>query len=56
MGPFIVATHIGEVAYHLDLKGQFTCVQSIFHVNLLRGFVAAGNGIKPPEPIEVDNT
>ena len=31
MGPFLVTTHIGEVAYHLDLKGQFTHVQPVFH-------------------------
>ena len=53
MGPFLVIACIGEVAYHLDLKGWFTCVHPIFHISLLCRFVAGGDGIKPPEPIEV---
>ena len=56
MGPFLVTARIGEVAYHLDLKGQFTRVHPVFHVSLLRRFVASGDGIKPPEPIEVEDT
>ena len=47
---------IGEVAYHLDLKGQFTRFQPFFHVSLLRRFVGSGDGIEPPEPIEVKET
>ena len=56
MGPFLVTARIGEVAYCLDLKGQFTHVHPVFHVSLLRRFVAGSNGIKPPEPIEVEDT
>ena len=53
MGPFVVTARIGEVAYCLDLKGWLTCINPVFHVSLLRRFVAGGDGIKPPEPIEV---
>ena len=56
MGPFLVTARIGDVAYCLDLKGQFTHVQLVFHVSLLRRFVAGGDGIEPPEPIEVEDT
>ena len=56
MGLFLVTARIGEVAYHLDLKGWFTCVHPVFHVSLLCRFVAGGNGIEPPEPIEVKDT
>ena len=56
MGWFLVTARIGEVAYRLDLKGRFTRVDPIFHVSLLCRFVAGGNGIKPPEPIEVEDT
>ena len=56
MGPFLVTARIGEVAYRLDLKGQFTCIHPVFHVSLLRRFVAGGDGIKPLEPIEVEDT
>ena len=56
MGPFLVTARIGEVAYHLDLKGQFTCVHPIFHVSLLCRFVAGSNGIEHPAPIEVKDT
>ena len=51
MGPFLVTAHISEVAYSLDLKGPFTCVHLIFHMSLLRRFVAIGDRIEPPEPI-----
>ena len=56
MGPFLVTTRIGEVAYCLDLKGWFIFIHPVFRVSLLRRFVAGGNGIEPPEPIEVENT
>ena len=56
IGLFVIAGRIGEVAYHLDLKGWFTHVHPIFHVSLLRRFVASSNGIEPPEPIEVKDT
>ena len=54
MGPFLVTARIGEVAYHLDLKGRFTRVHPVFHVSLLRRFIASSDGIEPPEPIEVE--
>ena len=56
MGVFLITARIGEVAYHLYLKGQFTRVHPIFHVSLLPRFVASGNGIEPPEPVEVNGT
>ena len=56
MGPFIVTARIGEVAYRLDYKGQFTRVHPVFYVSLLRMFVAGSDWIRPPEPIEVNDT
>ena len=56
MGPFLVTGRIGEVAYRLDLKVRFTRVHPVFHVSLLRRFIAGGNRIEPPGPIEVDDT
>ena len=56
MGPFVVTACIGEVAYRLDLKGQFTHVHPAFHMSLVRRFVAISNGTEPSEPIEVENT
>ena len=56
MGPFLVTARIGEVAYCLDLKGQFTRIHPVFHVSLLCRFVAGGDRIEPPEPIEVEDT
>ena len=56
VGPFLVAAHIGKVTYHLDLKGWFTCLHSVFHVSLLCKFVASGDWMNPPEPIEVKDT
>ena len=54
MGLFLVTACIGEVAYRLNLKGRFTCIHHVFHVSLLRRFVASSDGIEPPEPIEVE--
>ena len=56
MGLFIVTAHIGEVAYRLDLKGWFTRIHPVFHMSLLRRFLAGGDGIEAPEPIEVEDT
>ena len=56
MGPFFVTARIGEVAYRLDLKDQFTRIHPVFHVTLLRRFIAGGDGIEPPESVEVNNT
>ena len=56
MGPFVVTNCIGGVAYHVELKGQFTCIHPVFHVSLLCRFVASSDGMQPPEPIEVKGT
>ena len=56
MGPFVVTTRIGEVAYHLDLKGCFTCIHLVFHMSLLYSFVVGGDRIKPPELIFIKYT
>ena len=56
MGSFLVTARIGEVTYHLDLKLWFTHVHPVFHMSLLRRFVAGGKGAEPPEPIEVKDT
>ena len=45
MGPFLDTGHIGEVAYHLNLKDQFTYVHPVFHVSLLRRFVEGHHGM-----------
>ena len=51
----LLPAHIGEVAYHLNLKGWFTRVHPVFHISLFRRFVAGSDGIEPPEPIEVED-
>ena len=56
MGLFLVTAHIGEVAYCLDLKGRFIRVHPVFHMTLLRRFIAGGDGVEPPEPIEVKDS
>ena len=56
MGLFLATARIDKVAYCLDLKVQFTRVHPVFYMSLLHSFVAGGDGIEPPEPIEVDDT
>ena len=56
MGIFIITACIGEVAFCLDLKGQFTHTHPVFHVGLFLRFVAGSDGIRAPEPIKVKDT
>ena len=56
MGPFIVTAGVSDLAYHLDLVGQFSHVHSMFHASLLRRLVISGHRVAHPEYIDVKDT
>ena len=45
---------MGSLAYRLDMGGRFAKVHPVFHVSLLRRYIAGGDGKPVPEPVEVD--
>ena len=53
IGPFKVLRRIGKVAYELDLPATMKC-HPVFHVGLLRPYLADGRLQPPPIPIDVD--
>jgi hypothetical protein len=53
MGPFTVTGKVNEVAYRLDLPDNLRW-HNVFHVSLLRAYVAGGRVQPPPMPEIVD--
>ncbi|KAK6160920.1 hypothetical protein DH2020_004301 [Rehmannia glutinosa] len=53
IGPFHITERIGGVAYRLDLPTSLAQVHNIFHVSMLRKYVANPSHILKKEPIEL---
>lgn len=62
IGPFAVKTKVNPVAYELDLPKQYARLHPVFHVSLLRPFIASefperAPAIDPsPPPLAADGT
>ena len=56
MGPLVVTAHVGNVFYHLDFVDQCYYTHPMLNMSTLHRFVPGGDGIQPPEPIEVEDT
>ena len=54
VGPFVVTKLVGPVACKLDLGHRLRGAHNVFHVSLLKPYLVGGDGVAPPEPIEVD--
>ena len=52
VGPFQVVERVGSASYRLELP-PYLNVHPVFHVELLKAFVAGGRHQPPPPPIEV---
>ena len=50
IGPFRIVKRIGVVAYRVQLPNTFK-IHDVFHVSLLRPYVADGRVQPPPPPI-----
>ncbi|KAK6153522.1 hypothetical protein DH2020_013161 [Rehmannia glutinosa] len=53
IGPFHITERIGDVAYRLDLPASMSQIHDVFHVSMLRKYVANPSHILTNEPIEV---
>ncbi|GAV90801.1 Chromo domain-containing protein [Cephalotus follicularis] len=53
IGPFDILQRIGEVAYRLSLPPNLSHVHNLFHVSLLRKYMANPSHVLRVEPIQV---
>ena len=53
IGPFKIKRRIGDVAYHLELPPEFFGIHNVFHVSMLRKYVANPSHIIEHEEIQV---
>ena len=53
IGPFHITERIGDVAYKLDLLGSMYQVHNVFHVSMLRKYIANPSHILKNQPIEL---
>ncbi|XP_048438577.1 uncharacterized protein LOC125476444 [Pyrus x bretschneideri] len=54
IGPYIVTERVGEVAYRLELPPELAKVHNVFHVSMLRHYVADPLHVIPPQPLEIN--
>ncbi|KAI3462335.1 hypothetical protein Pfo_018998 [Paulownia fortunei] len=53
IGPFPITERIGDVAYKLNLPTSILQVHNVFHVSILRKYIANPSHILKNEPIEL---
>ena len=46
---------VGEVAYRLELPPELSRVHDVFHVLMLRHYVADHSNVIPPQPLEINS-
>ncbi|KAB2625910.1 S ribonuclease [Pyrus ussuriensis x Pyrus communis] len=54
IGPYMVTERVGEVAYRLELPPELARVHNVFHVSMLRHYVADPSHVIPPQPLEIN--
>ncbi|KAB2607777.1 S ribonuclease [Pyrus ussuriensis x Pyrus communis] len=54
IGPYMVTEQVGEVAYRLELPPELARVHNVFHVSILRHYVAYPSHVIPPQPLEIN--
>ncbi|XP_068331403.1 uncharacterized protein [Pyrus communis] len=50
----MITERVGEVAYRLELPSELAKVYKVFHVSMLRHYVADPSHVKPPQPLEIN--
>lgn len=51
IGPYLITERIGVVAYHLHLPSELSRVHDVFHVSMLRKYVADPSHILEMQPV-----
>ncbi|XP_068323172.1 uncharacterized protein [Pyrus communis] len=54
IGPYMITERVGEVAYRLELPSELAKVHNVFHVSMLRHYVADLSQVIPPQPLEIN--
>ncbi|KAA0042442.1 putative Retrotransposon protein [Cucumis melo var. makuwa] len=54
VGPFEILERIGPVAYHLALPPSFSAVHDVFHVSMLKRYVADPTHVVDFEPLKIN--
>ncbi|XP_068317376.1 uncharacterized protein [Pyrus communis] len=54
IGPYMVTERVSEVAYRLELPPKLARVHNVFHVSMLRHYVADPSRVIPPQPLEIN--
>ena len=53
IGPFLVIERIGDVSYRLDLPTSMSQIHNVFHVSMLRKYIANPSHILKNELVEL---
>ncbi|XP_068340358.1 uncharacterized protein [Pyrus communis] len=54
IGPYMITERVGEVAYRLELPSELAKVHNVFHVSMLRHYIADPSHVIPPQPLEIN--
>ncbi|KAM1185401.1 hypothetical protein ACFX2G_015016 [Malus domestica] len=50
----MITERVGEVAYRLELPPKLSKVHDVFHVSILRHYIANPTHVIPPQPLEIN--
>ena len=53
MGPYEIVERIGKVAYRLRLPPELTRIHDVFHVSMLRNYIADPSHVLRDQPVEL---
>ena len=53
MGPYEIVERIGEVAYRLRLSPEFSKIHDVFHVSMLRKYIADPSHVLRDQSVEL---
>ncbi|XP_068329641.1 uncharacterized protein [Pyrus communis] len=51
---YMITERVGEVAYRLELPSELAKVHNVFHVSMLRHYIADSSHVIPPQPLEIN--
>ncbi|XP_068307415.1 uncharacterized protein [Pyrus communis] len=55
IGPYMITERVGQVAYRLELPSKLAKVHNVFHVSMLRHYVADPSHVILPQPLEINS-